>query len=387
MRALFVAMPMISHAIPLVPLATAMRDAGHEVLAVTGGDAIAIRDRGLAVQDVAAGFRFRPHVLRIMARHPLIGRAELAGDGGNRGTGLIFGALNERIADAVVAAARDFAPDLVLYEPLVPAGAIAAAHLGVPAVLHGIAPFNGAEQVRLVCARMTRALRRYGLHALPPDAATLTVAPPSLVGPRPGWPIRHVPYGSGCLPEQVATRPDRPRILVTRSTLGGLHTGAPMHAVVAAAPAVDAEFLLVRPGRRITRTEPLPPNVRTVDWVPFSEALATCSAVVHHAGGGTVLSALAAGLPQLVIPGVGDRRYNADVVAARGAGLAMVPGQITAEVLTRLVTDPALAAAAREVRDEIAAMPPPAELVARLTRLVDRKALPQKEEATWHTAR
>jgi UDP:flavonoid glycosyltransferase YjiC (YdhE family) len=384
MRALFVAMPMISHAIPLVPLATAMRDAGHEVLVVTGGDALSVRAAGLAVHDVAPGFRFRPHVLRIVARHPLIGRAELAGEGDNRGTGLIFGALNTRIADDVVAAARGFAPDLVLYEPLIPAGAIAAAHLGVPAVLHGSAPFDGTEQVRLVCARMTRALQRYGLDALPPDAATLTVAPPSLVGPRPGWPIRHVPHGSGSLPEALATRPDRPRILVTRSTLGGLHTGAPMHAVVAAAPAVDAEFLLVRPGRQITRADTLPPNVRTVDWVPFSAVLGTCSAVVHHGGGGTVLSALAAGLPQLVIPGVGDRRYNADVVAARGAGLAMPAGKITAEVLTRLVTDPAMAASAQEVRDEIAAMPPPAELVARLAALA--RSPHQTKEPTWHTA-
>jgi UDP:flavonoid glycosyltransferase YjiC (YdhE family) len=91
---------------------------------------------------------------------------------------------------------------------------------------------------------------------------------------------------------------------------------------------------------------------------------------VHHGGAGSVLGALAAGVPQLVCPGPGDRRHNASLVASRGAGLAVAAKAITAATLTRLISDGALAGAALEVRAEIDAMPPPADLVADLEALV-----------------
>jgi len=382
MRALFVAAPLPGHVIPLVPLATAMRHAGHKVLFATGGDALSVRDSGFTVTDVAPGFTFRPVVRRVMMRHPLVARAELAGNGGNRGAPLIFGAINDRIVDEVVAVARSFGPDLVLYDSAAPAGAVAAATFGVPAVLHGIGLFDDAEQTRVISAGMTKAPGSFGPAARPPYAASVTIAPPSVVGPHPGWPMRYVIHGQGSLPDWLATRAGRPRVLVTRSTVGDPGGGGLMRAVVAAAPEVDAEFVLICPGRRITRR--LPANVRTVGWIPFSAALATSSAIVHHGGTGTALGALAAGLPQLVVPGLADRRYNADVVSARGAGLAMRPGQITAEHLTRLVTDPAIAAAAGEVRDEIAAMPAPAALVDSLAALAGTTH--STKDRSWHTA-
>ena len=71
-------------------------------------------------------------------------------------------------------------------------------------------------------------------------------------------------------------------------------------------------------------------------------------------------AALRAGA-QLVIPGPGDRRYNAELVARRGAGLAGAPSRAT---ITRLLADGGLRAAAAEVRAEVAAMPEPAEVAA-----------------------
>ncbi len=56
-------------------------------------------------------------------------------------------------------------------------------------------------------------------------------------------------------------------------------------------------------------------------------------------------------------------------MARRGAGLAVPAAQITGRHLEQLATDPALAAAAREVADEIAGMPAPAEIVDDLTAL------------------
>jgi len=95
----------------------------------------------------------------------------------------------------------------------------------------------------------------------------------------------------------------------------------------------------------------------------------TCAGIVHHGGAGTVFGALSAGVPQLVVPGAGDRRHNAQLVAARGVGIAVPAAKITAAELTRLVTDGALASAAAEVAREMTAMPAPETLVGRLESL------------------
>jgi UDP:flavonoid glycosyltransferase YjiC (YdhE family) len=75
------------------------------------------------------------------------------------------------------------------------------------------------------------------------------------------------------------------------------------------------------------------------------------------------MTALAAGVPQVVVPGAGDRTVHARLVAARGAGLAVPAAEITSGTLERLVSDPDLKRASREVAAEIAAMPAPIDLV------------------------
>ncbi|MET8309359.1 nucleotide disphospho-sugar-binding domain-containing protein [Micromonospora sp. NPDC005173] len=368
MRVLVVSAPLVGHVFPLVPLAVALRDAGHDVLLATGGGGIAAAGAGLSVHDVAPGFDFGRIALRVFPRHPLIARAELAGTAGTRGAGLLFGALNDQLTDPVVELATEWRPDLVVYEPFAVAGAVAAARLGVPAIRQENALFDGRDLVQATSARLGPALRRHGLSELPPPAAALAVAPPS-VATQEGWPMRYTSYvGGGELPPWLREPGERPRILVTRSTLTGPGDKGPMPAVVAAAAQVDAEFVLVRPDQRSART--LPDNVRTVDWIPLDEALPASAALVHHGGAGSVFGALAAGLPQMATVGPGDRRHNAELVARCGAGLALRPRDITPETLTRLLTDDRLRTAAGQVSREIAAMPPPSDLVARLAALV-----------------
>jgi hypothetical protein len=357
-RVLFVSAPLIGHLFPLVALAVALREAGHDVRVAAGGDAAAARPAELEVDDVVPGFDFSRIARRVLLRHPLIGRAELAGKAGTRGVALLFGAVNDQMVAGALRIAREWSPDLVVYEPLAAAGAHAAAELGVPAVRHGNTLFDEAELVRVTTAAMRH--KRPG--GLPADRLALSVAPPSLVGEREVRPVRFVPYGGdGELPDLLREPPPdgRPRILVTHSTVPGPGGGDLIGAAVAAASGVDAEVVLVRP----QGTRALPENVRAVGWTPFAEALATCAGVVHHGGAGTLLAALAAGVPQIVVPGPGDRRRNAELVEARGAGLAVPVRQIDAATLRRLVTDEKLAAAAGEVRDEMAALPHPADLV------------------------
>lgn len=357
MRVLVVSAPLIGHIFPLVPLARALQEAGHEVRVATGGDGMAVTGAGLAADDTAPNFTMGPVALPILLRHPLIARAELRGRAGTRGVGLLFGAVNDRIAGAVMAAAQRFRPDLVVYEPLAVAGAVAAAALGVPAVLHENMLFDGPTLVRVTSKHM-----KTGGAARPADAATISIAPPSVLPDRPGWPMRPVPYATGDLDLPA---PTRPRIVVNRSTVRSSGGGL-MPIVAAAAAELDAEFVFLNPDRR-TR---MPANGRAVAWAPMPALLATSAAVIHHGGAGTALAALCAGVPQLAVNGTGDRRHNAALIAGRGAGLAADERDITAALIRRLLDDPELAAAAREVRDEVAAMPSPADIVPRLENLL-----------------
>jgi UDP:flavonoid glycosyltransferase YjiC (YdhE family) len=364
MRLLVVAAPLQGHLLPLIPLALACRDAGHDVLVASGADALRTDLGGLRVEDVAPRFRFGPIAMRVLVRHPLIARRELTGRAGVAMVGELFGAANATFADAVLALAERERPDLVVYEPLGAVGALAAGHIGVPSVLMENSLYAAPELLAAVAA--SRPMRKWMIPA--PDAA-ITMSPPSVVGPRPGLQVRPVPYsGGGDLPDWLSRPGDRPRIVVSRSTVPGPNGADPAAAVLAAAARVDAEIVLVRPSGPV-RSRSLPPNVRTVGRVPLDRVIPHAAGFVHHGGAGSTLGGFAAGVPQLVVPGAGDRRHNAELVARRGAGLAVDAGAISGPVLERLIGDAEIRAAATEVRDEIAAMPEPATVIAQLTAL------------------
>jgi UDP:flavonoid glycosyltransferase YjiC (YdhE family) len=224
--------------------------------------------------------------------------------------------------------------------------------------------------------------------ALPPPAAVLTTAPPSLVGPRDGLPMRFLPPGSGAeAPAELADAGARPRVLVSRSTVEQPGRDRLMTTVVGAAAGTDLDVVLVRPDRWVS-ARPLPGNVSTTGWLPFPAVLPAAAGIVHHGGAGTLLTALACGTPQLVFPGAGDRRTNADLLVRRGAGIAVELADLRPEALERLAGDPDLRAAPGEVAAEMAAMPHPRELVgvlAGLSRAAGRAAPVAPRPATGRT--
>jgi UDP:flavonoid glycosyltransferase YjiC (YdhE family) len=245
-------------------------------------------------------------------------------------------------------------------------GACAAVRRGLPYVVVDNSLFD-AEDL------LASAARAYVTAPLPPPAELLTTAPPSLVGARRGAPMRFVPpTGGSTAPELTAPGP-RPRVLVSRSTVAQPGRDRLMATVVAAGAGADVELVLVRPDHRVTRG--LPGDVRTTGWLSFPDVLPAVAGIAHHGGAGTLLTALSCGTPQLVVPGAGDRRTNAGLLAARGAGLAVELRELGAAALTRLAGDPDLRAAAGEVAAEMAAMPHPRELVEHLVAL-SRAAAP-----------
>lgn len=371
MRVLFVASPMVGHVHPLVPLARAVRAAGHDVLLATGPEGVeAARSCGLDVGDVAPGLRIGPLFGGQALRHPLQARLSASGEEREPAfVGVLFAAVGERMADGLVAMADEWQPDLVVSEPLAAVSAIAAGRRRVPLVLVNMTFFDAEQLFAVTAARLGRTARRHGVQRLPAPAEVFTIAPSSVAGEQRARPMRFVPItGAGAAPEELTRPGPRPRIIVSRSTVPDPLPDRLMSCVVSAAEGADVEVVLARPDKRVSR-RPLPANVRSTPWLPFPQVFPAASATVHHGGAGTVLTALAAGIPQLVVPGTGDRTVNAELVATRGAGLAVPAKQITTATLERLVSDASLAAAAREVAAEIAAMPAPDDLIEPLVAL------------------
>lgn len=119
----------------------------------------------------------------------------------------------------------------------------------------------------------------------------------------------------------------------------------------------------------------LPTNVHVERFVPQADVLSRVDLIVHHGGTGTVLAALEAGLPQVILPQGADQPFNADLIERSGAGRRQandddVPGSISALVEPLLGDCPERGSAVR-ISTEIAAMPSPSEVVAEL---VDRAA-------------
>jgi UDP:flavonoid glycosyltransferase YjiC (YdhE family) len=77
-------------------------------------------------------------------------------------------------------------------------------------------------------------------------------------------------------------------------------------------------------------------------FVPFQELFPHCAAVVHHGGIGTTARALAAGIPQLILPFAFDQMDNATRVKQLGTGAWLkskhIDGARITEALTRLMS-------------------------------------------------
>jgi UDP:flavonoid glycosyltransferase YjiC (YdhE family) len=129
--------------------------------------------------------------------------------------------------------------------------------------------------------------------------------------------------------------------------------------VVAPSTAQDPECRLVRVALEALEDEPVrvlattnrhrpvvplpaaPANAMVVDWVSYSQAMAAADLVICHGGHGTVARALAAGVPAVCCPAVGDMAENAARVAWAGAGL-MLPWRLTAPGALRVAVRKAL---------------------------------------------
>jgi MGT family glycosyltransferase len=137
--------------------------------------------------------------------------------------------------------------------------------------------------------------------------------------------------------------------------------------------------LIVTVGRTLDPADfdPQPPHVRIERYIPQSLLLPHCDLVVLHGGSGSVMGALAHGLPLVVIPLGADMPLNAGRCAALGVGRVIDVADATPETVRTTVeavlADRTYRTNAERIRDEIAALPGPEHALQLLERLAAGK--------------
>ncbi|MEV7774459.1 nucleotide disphospho-sugar-binding domain-containing protein [Kitasatospora sp. NPDC086791] len=368
MRILFTGPASAGHLFPMVPTAQALRAAGHEVLFACGQPLDQLRGAGFPIVELGDG-----RVLRDLFEDRLQGKIEYVAAGKSQEeifdrAALLFAHASRLSVDGLLETATGWGADLIVHDSFEAAAPLVATLLKIPSVVNNFGVKPGLPMAGLLASHFTDVYERHGLDG-PAAAIALNVGP--LGGDPDGLPMRYVPYnGGGVVPTEFLRPADRPRIVVTLGTvLAELDGVRAVVRLVEAAAEVDADFLLAVGGADLTPLGTLPDNVRGLPWVPLNELLGRADVLIHHGGSGTMLTALQAGLPQLLLPQGADHFINAEALTATGAALSSASDAVDTALLDRLVTDPGLRDAAHRLRAENAALPSPAALVPALEAL------------------
>jgi hypothetical protein len=282
---------------------------------------------------------------------------------------------------------NEWEPDLVVHECTDLAAPIAAAAAGVPTVTQGwgLVPTPGltapapSDVIPLWRARglepdqYAGIFGRIHLHPVPPSLQKDAVNPVGSLQPMrlamaatpgarlPDWaeqlasgpqPVVYVSLGT----HPIFNQPDFFRTILNGLALLGCEV------VATTGDYTDPASL-----------GPHPENIHLERWLPLPKLLPHCSLVVCHAGSGTVLASLVAGLPLVLLPRGADQFDNAAACARAGVARVILPEEFTSDAIARhtkhLLESETYRQAAARLRAEINAMPAPGAVVPILEQL------------------
>ncbi|WP_329462005.1 nucleotide disphospho-sugar-binding domain-containing protein [Streptomyces sp. NBC_01431] len=408
MRVLFAVFPATSHTLPVIPLAWALQNAGHEVRIVTHPDSTGpVTRAGLAAVPVGgstdlrelADFRHNPALLGHAGGDLSVASPDCP-DWGPKWFRMtrVFAGMRPLLEELTGIAVR-WRPDLVLWDPFCLPAAVAARLSGAAhaRVLWGrdnvawlrqrslryLAQAQGGSWPDPLEEVMQQLLEPYGLtyeEELLLGQWTIDPLPPGVRLPAPDVryeSMRWATYsGGGRVPDWLHSKPVRPRVCLAWETgepgaLPQPGAGASLSEVLASLAELDVE--LVSTGDPAAPGSDVPGRVRLLDRLPLNQLLPGCSAIVHR-GGSAVFSAAAHGVPQLVVPTpFWDEEGTAGYLEHRNAGRVLDRARCDPttlrDALSALLADHRIHQRAGFLRDELALLPGPSELVPVLERL------------------
>ncbi len=379
MRVLFSTTAGSGHFGPMVPFAQACRDAGHDVkVAAPGSFAEAVAATGLGHAPFAD---VPPEVMGpVFARLPQLPREEAD----RIVMAEVFGRLDAQAAlPGIIEIMATWRPDVVVREFCEFGSLVAALRAGIPQVEVAIGFAVSVAPALPVVAPPLAELD--AIAGLPEGAAygALTSGPvfscvpaeidggdetggervrrfrdPSLTTgvtePLPSWAASHQPLVYVTFGSVTASVPWFAGIY--RTVLDAL-AGEPVRVLMTTGRAVDPRSLA-----------PVPANALVEQWLPQADVMPHTDVMVGHGGFGTTMAALAAGVPQVVMPLFAyDQFVNAERVAAVGAGACLNGGPdgvpALAGALADVLGDPTYKEKARGIAAAMAALPPMASAV------------------------
>lgn len=169
-------------------------------------------------------------------------------------------------------------------------------------------------------------------------------------------PVVDDPAWAGAVPVPM-TPGEEPLVLVAMSSTYQAHQDLLNRVVSALAPLPARGLVTLGPGLRAGEVRGAP-NVTVVPSAPHSEVLRNAAAVVTHGGHGTVIKALAAGVPMVVLPHGRDQADNAARVLATATGLRLSRRSDPATIRNAvqcILAEPAYRQNARRMADALAA--------------------------------
>lgn len=423
MRILFTTLAHRTHFYPLVPLAWALRGAGHEVR-VAGEPALNrdVTETGLTFVPVDApewsiDDQSDLELLKRFHEDGFVYLRDFDFVGGGAATWTWEHLLglqsilvpshdsvmnNDRMIDQLVTFARQWQPDLVVWETYTIAGAITARVVGA-AHARFIAGPDVGMRVRKEFLRQKElqqpehqedptaewlewTLERLGAEGgftedmvtgqwtIDSTAASTRL---DLGGHTVG--VRHVSHnGPAVVPDWLREPATRPRVCMTfglSDWVAEWLSGAVITELLGAMADLDIEVVATLTDTQRAQVTDIPANARLVDFAPLNDLLPTCAAVVHHGGIGTKADAQLHGVPQVILAFGMDTAVMGAGIEELGAGLWLpieeLTGAVLREKVARVVTEPAFALAAGRLREEVLAQPTPNEIVPLIEKLTD----------------
>ena len=289
------------------------------------------------------------------------------------------------MADGVAELVGRWRPDVIVHEDMELGSWAVAEQLGIPHVTVQTTAWR--PWIRALGWEALEPLRvRYGLNDSDPDQlwgrAFFTTRPASLRDPEAPLPevtaeLRPIADDRQSDDDAPAEEPfpprdGRPRVVVTLGTINHTQVDV-LRALIDGAVAAGAH-VVVGLGTDPASLGPVPAGVAVHAYIPMSTVLPEADLVAHHGGSGTMLAALAAGTPMVIVPLAADQPDNGDRCEAAGVARVQSPDGIDAgaaqAAIEAVLADPAYRRRSAEVAAEIAAMPGPDVAVDRIESLV-----------------
>ena len=368
MRVLFATVTGYGHVNPVLPLADALARAGHAVTFATGAD----------MHDLLTGAGHRLLPAGLTAAEQAVAMADVRPPGLSPAEtvafayGVLFPRLHApRMLPELSRVVDDVRPDLLVCDSAELTTPLVGTLRDIPWVQHSYGIVRPAYAWRLAADAVRPLWASHGLD-VPARAgmfggAYLDVCPPTLqsaeissVTDRLALRPSHAPDAT---PERAPS--DVPHVLVSFGTVFNRDLGP----LVESLAMLPVEFTVTTgPGASAAMFPNLRDGVRVVEYLPLGEVLPACAAVVTHGGSGTMLAALAHGVPLVVVPHGADNLYNGERVAEVGAGLCVETIEQVPDALMTVLRNPSFRDAARVIAAEIEQLPDADDVAAQLAK-------------------